>query len=495
MKNKQRYLYSLLSLFVVSAPLYADNSCCFSHQFVPRTITTDLAYTNLLNFYDRHHGKENKNIIYAGTFFYQQSNKSKRLGSAFLLGNTNTSNSTNCRSDCIRVAQDGTGDINSFWLGLANANPANPFNSTFCIRPERKTIGYYGYFYFDLSDWFCGLWFDASSAIVNVRHELNCCESGNTSSACPGIATVGQALNNPLFQFGKFNCSECSIDRHRTGIDDIQLRLGYERCWCDDRFVGGVYVIGTVPTGDAMNAEFIFQPTVGTRHGSAGVGFEADYELWCDSCGDRSLAVLFDANYRYAFKHKERRTFDLCRNGQFSRFLLVVDQSNPAAPMPGVNFLTQDVQVTPGSTVQAWLALHYEHCDYDVEFGYDFYWRQRERLKCPCPISSTIGIFQLGCPGQNCTTASTATIAQGPNQVVADAAFVNLTQNDLNLNSAAGGKALSNKFYLAADINRCANECIDWWAGVGGSYEFVTGKYKCTTLPQWAVFAKFALLF
>lgn len=492
MISKQRFMLSLLFTLVACAPVRADNSCdnCTSHQFVPRTISTDLAYTNLLNFWHRHHDKKDQKIIYAGTFLYQQSSKSKDLGSAFLLGNSN------CKSNCITVAQDGSGDVNSAWLGLANANPANPFASTFCVEPQRKTMGYYGYFYFDLSDWVCGLWMDASSAIINVRHDLNCCEQGNTASTCPGITTVGQALNNPIDQFGKFNCSDCSIDRHRTGVDDIQLRVGYESTFCDDQNIWGVYAIGTVPTGDAANAEYIFQPTVGTRHGSIGLGVEADYQLWCNSCGDRDLALLFDANYRYAFKKNERRTFDLCKNGQFSRFLLVADQADPSSPMPGVNFFTQDVDVTPRSTVQGWLALHYTRCDYNFEFGYNLFWRQQEKLSlCNFCDDRTVGIYQLGCPGQGCTTASAATIAQGANQVVADASFVAITANDLNLNSAAGGKALSNKFYVAAEMNRCASECLDWFAALGTSYEFVTGNYKCTTLPAWALFAKFGLIF
>ena len=497
MIHKQRSMFSLLLLFAACAPVSADNSCntCTSHQFVPRITSTDLTYTNPFVFYDRHHdddNNENKNIIYSGTFFYQRSNKSKDLGSAFLLGSQN--GSSECRSNCINVAQDGSGNISSSWLGLSNTAPAEPFASTFCIEPERKTIGYYGYFYFDLSDWLCGLWIDGASSIVNVRHELNCCENGNTSTAQPGITTVAQALNNPQYLFGKFNCSDCNIDKHRTGIDDFQLRLGYERSWCNDRFIGGIYAIGTVPTGDEMNAEYIFQPVVGSRHGSVGLGIEGDYDLWCNECGDRTLAFLFDANYRYAFKSSERRTFDLCANGQFSRFLEIVTSTATATPLPGVNFLTQSVEVTPRSTVQAWLALHYKRCDYDFEFGYDFFWRQQEKLECACPIAENIGIYQLGCT-QGCTTASTATIAQIPSQIVRDPAFVALSQNDLNLNSAAGGKALSNKFYIAAEMNRCASECLDWFAALGGSYEFVNRTYKCTTLPGWALFAKFGFIF
>jgi hypothetical protein len=504
MISKRNYLFSLSAIFLLHLFLAADScNTCTSHEFIPRLVSTDLTYTNPFVFYDRHHhvnDNETGKIIYSSSFFYQRSTKSKDLGAAFLLGARGNSA---CRSNCITVRQDGTGDVSSYWLGLTNADPADPFASTFCISPERISLGYYGYFYFDLSDWVEGLWIDASSAIVNARHKLNYCENGNTASAIPGISTVYQALNNPAYQFGKFNGDTCEIDKYRTGVDDVQLRLGYERSLCDDAFIGGLYAIGTIPTGDAMNALYVFQPTVGSRHGSIGLGIEGDYTLWTNSCDDQSVAFLFDANYRYALQRWERRTFDLCANGPFSRFLLVARESDPATALPGVNFFTQKVEVTPRSTVQAWLALHYQRCNYDVELGYDFFWRQDEKLcpqdscsdNCRTCFDNTIGIYQLGCPGQNCTSASTATIAQGPDQIVPDATFVTLTAQNLNIASGAAGKALSNKIYAAIAMNRHRSAHSDWFAAFGGSYEFVSNKYACTTLPGWAVFIRFGFIF
>ena len=485
-----KYCKRLCSILLLMSHLaLADNACCESHQFVPRSITTDLAYTDMLNYYERHHNECRDRFIYSGNFIYQKSNKSDALGSAFLLKN-------GC--PCANVAQNSLGlnpptDINSVWLGLANANPNNPFLADFCVEPQRKLFAYYNYLYFDLSNCVCGLWADIAFAVLSVTHNLNFCEQGNTSSLCPELKTVCDALRNPLYNFGKFDCSKCCKDQHRAGVDDIQVRLGYERNWCDDDHLWGVYAIGTIPTGRRPNAEFIFEPLIGSRHGSFGVGGNADYQLWCDGCGDQNLALLFDANYRYVFKRSECRNFDLCNNGAFSRYMLVVNETATDTPMPGINFFTQNVDVTPRSTFQVWLALHYEHCQYDVEVGYNFFWRQQEDIDCVC-FPEDFGIYQLGCTPV-CTSASTATISQGPTQITGDANFVELTANDLNLCSGAADKALSNKFYGIVSTSGCACDCMDWHIGFGGSYEFVNGDYRCATLPYWAVFGQFSLLF
>lgn len=476
-KTYNRILGSMLLLI----QLLDAKECCVSHQFIPRSITTDLVYTDMLNYYQRHNKDEHKRFIYSGNFIYQQSRKSETLGSAFLLKND---------QNCVNVLQNSLGlnpptDINSYWLGLFN-NSGDPFASRFCIEPERKLFAYYNYMYFDLRDLFCGLWADVAFAVLSVKHKLNCCESGNTASSCSDITTVAQALNNSVYNYSKFNCGDACHTLNRAGVDDVQLRLGYEGNWCDDRHIWGLYLIGTIPTGHKPNAEYVFEPLIGSKHGSVGVGFNMDYQM------GNNFTLLFDANYRYALKHHEYRTFDLCKNGAFSRFLLIAKETDPNVAYPGVNFFTQNIEVSPRSTLQAWLALHYERCNYEIEGGYNFFWRQQEQIGCPVAFDQNIGIYGLN--NMPDTSASTATISQGPTQVVRDATFVTLSASDLNLSSGAAARALSNKFYgiVSREGSICA---MDWSVGLGGSYEFVNGTYECSTLPFWAIFGQFSLFF
>ena len=93
---------------------------------------------------------------------------------------------------------------------------------------------------------------------------------------------------------------------------------------------------------------------------------------------------MTDFNYRYVLKHKECRTFDLLPNGPFSRYFLVVDQSAPGLPFPAANITTSKVKYSPRSTIQWWLGLNYEYCDWDFEVGYNLFWRQKEQFKQDC---------------------------------------------------------------------------------------------------------------
>jgi hypothetical protein len=462
------------------------DDCCKSHQFVPRSITTDLVYDDVFNYYERHYNDRQK-FIYSGTVLYQKSKKSDRLGSAFLLKN-------GC--NCVDVTQDSPGDINSVWLGLQNNDPNNPFSSKFCIEPERREVGYHSYWYLNLDEWVCGLWVDVATAVINAVHDLNCCEQGNNATVCPGVTTVSEALSNDLYDFGKFFCGPCGERKSRTGLDDIQVRVGYEHDWCDETMNAGLYLIGTIPTGRKPTAKYVFEPLVGSRNGSIGVGLNGDYQFWCDACGDKSLTLMTDANYRYAFSRDICRTFDLCNNGAFSRFLLLAEQDNPTVPLPGVNFLTQNVDVEQRSTIQWWLAMHYEHCDYDFEFGYNLFWRQKEGLKdCLSAPCKTVGVYDLNCAGSGCTSASTATIGTYATDLVADTTFTSITAQDINVHSGLAGEVLSNKLYAAGAWQGSCCDCFDWLAGLGGSYEFVSDKYACNALPKWAVFGRFSLMF
>ena len=478
-------------LLLMSHLALADNACCESHHFVPRSITSDLTYTNMLNAYARNHSERDK-FTYSGTFSYQRSNKSDRLGSAFLLKD-------NCNCINVKRLSDGKNpptDVNSLWLGLFNKSAdTEKFSSQFCVEPQRSAFAYSSYLYGNLSRLLEGLWLDVAFSVLSVTHRMHCCENGKPATgklSTKGFATVSCALESPLLCFGKFNCGECN-DKHRAGVDDVQVRLGYQRGWSEDRHFAGLYFMGTIPTGRRPDAKYIFEPLVGSRHGSVGIGLNADLHLWSND-EERNLSLLFDTNYRYVFKGSECRSFDLCKNGPFSRHLLVVKEADRAAPTPGINFFTQNVDVTPRSTVQLLLSLHYQHDLYDVEVGYNFYWRQQEEIDCLTCFPENIGIFDLGC--FTCISASTAIISQGTGQFKSDLAFVALKASDLNLVSGAADSALSNKFYGIVSRSGDAGDCMDWRFALGGSYEFVTGgDYKCSTLPYWTVFGQFSLLF
>ncbi len=476
---------SLLIAMSLSTMLMADTPTCASHVFVPRGASTDLAWIDSLTFYNRTREYPNKSYIYSSTTIYQQSRKNKKFSSSFLLGDGNN-------TITVQQAAPGAPVINSLELGLAN--PTTPFASTLTINPTRKQFTYLGNMYFNLGNYWCGLWGDVTFGVTNAHHRLNCCEVGNMGTICPGITNIASALgDNSALNFSKFYCGNCSDGKRRTGFEDIQLRLGYDYMWCDENRIG-VYLIGTVPAGRSPTAEYIFEPLVGSKHASIGVGFLGDYEInWC-GCGDESSLVLMtDFNYRYVLKHKECRTFDLMPNGPFSRYLLVVDSSALGFPFPAANVTTSSVNIKPRGTIQWWVGLNYEYCDWDFELGYNLFWRQKEQLDQSCiPLSTTLGIYNLNGCGISQVTASNATIFSSS---AADSAFIPLTPSNINIASGLAGRLLTNKVYGALSWTGCACDCFEWMAGFGASYEFVSKHDKCAAPSDWAVFAKWAVGF
>lgn len=487
--TSKKFSLFLLSALSIAKPAQAavcepepDVRHCASHVFVPRAASTDLAWIDLLTYYNRTREYPDKKYFFSSMTIYQQSTKAKEFGSAFLLGDG---------VNALTIAQPGAdGTVNSLELGLANAAPATPFESTLTINPTRKQFTYLGNMYVNLDYWWCGLWGDFTFGVTNAEHQLRCCEVGNTSTACPGIYNVGSALAVP--EYSAFYCNKCHTGKRRTGFEDVMLRLGLNWKWCDENNYG-LYIVGTVPAGRSPTAQYIFEPLVGSKHWSVGVGFMGDYEWNWDGCDDTNLTFMTDFYYRFVFKREECRTFDLLPNGPFSRYLLVVDAAHLGDPFPAANVTTSRVDIQPGSTIQLWVGANYQYCDWDLEFGYNLFWRQKEQFKSSCvPLATTVGVYNLNGCGLSPVTASNATMFDSG---TADAVFVPLEQTDINIDSGLAGAALTNKVYGAVSWTGCACDCFEWMAGFGASYEFTSERYRCNALQNWAIFGKWAVGF
>ena len=458
--------------------------------FNPRQVTFDATFELALTNYDVYHPLDCDSECYYGlhlyaTPFYEQSRKSCALARYFLPNGK-------C---AINVREDGTGDVDPLWLGLAGV-PGTPYSSIFGLKPQRKAGGVVLNARVDLGDWadcLCNYWLWINTAVVRAKHNLNVCEVPATQDTCVAGANMCTALNSPTLTAGKISCESLT----RTGLDDIQVKLGYDwyYCGCDQDSHIAPYLIAGIPTGKRPKSEYLFEPLVGSKHGSFGGGLNADANIWAHN--NASIVWMMDFKYRYIFKARERRSIDLCSNLDWSRYLLLANISDPITPIPAINILTTDVHVTPRSEVNFWTALHYERCDWGFELGYNLWWRQREKVSLDgVPAIADLGIFDLaGAAVLNPTSASTATISQsvgGTNPVVSDPTFVTLTIADLNLESAQHPRAVSHKVYAGGDYRCCwcQNEIL---VGVVGSYEFAGTKRNA--LQQWAIFGKLGISF
>jgi len=491
----------------VSDCVVDDNCCekpCHSSTFFrPRPLSQDATLEHALTAYDYYYGDYGSNnckcpwLRFGASLFYYQSVDRSRVAKFFL---------PNCKP-CISVAEQGNADVNSLWFGViappygdnVSASTHQFFESTFKVRPERKVVGVALQGRIDIPDiCLCGsnslknLWLTFFIPVVHVRHQLHMEECFNVAGNLAGHTSLSDALSNCDRVFQRFYCGT----KTRTGVDDFNLKLGWDFMQCDNYHVGAYGVI-FVPTGTRSKSKYAFEPTIGSGKGHVGLGlgFNFDYQIR-NSC-DRSVVWLFDARYAYFLKAKECRTFDLCRNGDWSRNLLLVTPETVANPVPGVNFLTHKVNVTPRSNINLWTAIHYERCDWHFEFGYDFWWRQREKVSFgSCCPQINAGVFDITgmCRETNLTTASNACIAvvDFENKIpTSDAEFVAITASDLDISSAEHPAALSSKIYVAAarDWEICCRP-TSW--GLGVSYE---AAHRRTALSQVGVWLKGAVSF
>lgn len=502
--------------------------------FRPRSAIEDVSlflglnnYNLYSKFYAPHESnceQDNQTVFIAAGAFYQKSTKGEKLARYFLPNN----------KSCASIKEDGSGDIGSLWFELI-APGKSLYDSTFTLRPERSIVGAY----FNYHQFFCcnqRLWLDVKMAAYQAKHKLRPCENVSTGPGIvPGISNALDYLSSDTLCFGKIgNCTS-----KVTGFDDIEVKLGYEVYTCDRSQIS-LYASGLIPSANKArpHARHLFEAIVGRGHGGVGGGFNGGINFW--DCGDSSLALMADFSYQYLFKRCECRSFDLCANGDWSRYLKVINNNTPPLDdmtiymdrisptlntmtdsRPAINYLTQSTEVTLRSVIDFWTALHYQHCNWNIELGYNLWWRQSEKVCIKRRDGDLgVGIFNLNntppaptyvystdiqTPG----TASTATISQsrtlngtGTNNVLTDLAitpasngialptFIQLNTANFNLTSASHPSCLTNKIYgaLSYDIRR---SCVPFNVGLGGSYEFADRK----ALSQWGVWGNFQVMF
>ncbi len=440
----KRSLSIVFILILLSSSSILSESSCHSHStFIPRDITTNNLIQHTLTLYWWYrviHEKHDAFITVQASPFVQRSTNGDEIARFFLP----------CNQCDVSVKEDGTGDIASLWLNLM-APDGQFFDGSFSINPRRTLIGAYINIRINWQPKVgAHLWSDIAFAAMKSKHELRLCECPSTSAgvACD-VATICQALNQEDWEFGRF----CPETQTTSGIDNVEFKFGYDWLFRGQDAPDHIspYFTATAPTGKSGSAECLFEPAVGGKITGVGFGVIFDYMLYDFDDDEQELAILSDFKYLYGLTSCEKRSFDLCKNGDWSRYLQVAHKDAPSNSLPGINLFTQDVQVRLRSRIDWWVAAHYRHKNWDIEVGYDLWWQQQERVTL-CDLPTGFGIYDM--PGDcdiNPTTASCATMCQSLvyNPIQSDATFVELNVCDLDIESGTMPRSLTNSVYGA----------------------------------------------
>ncbi len=419
-------LIPILSLY--SSSTMQGNSCYPRSIFVPRQLSYNPILENALVIDAQH--TEMWDYVFSVKPIYTQSVGSK-FQEYFTIGHK-------CSLD---VQEDGSGDISSLWFNVVSSDDTF-YSSQLSFRPKRQTYG--GLFYFAAQLPY-NFQLTINTALVTARNNMNICEKSiQNLGTCDGYDTVTQSFANCERFFGRI----CGAQT-KTGLDDIQVKLLYN-FYKTNSWYGDVYGLLGIPTGNGSKAKYLFEPLVGSKHVQLGLGTNAQWNIMVNDYGTFSL--LGEAKYRYGFRAKECRSFDLKNNGQWSRYMLFVDESDKYSFFPAINDLTFKAEVTPQSSFDLYLAAHFNRKAWNVELGYDLWYRSAEKISLCCNQLPTVGIADLrGIAAQDPQSASTAHISQGIepdiNQMISDASFVPVTLADINLCSGAQASSLSNAVY------------------------------------------------
>lgn len=121
------------------------------------------------------------------------------------------------------------------------------------------------------------------------------------------------------------------------GLDDIQFKLAYDILMLEDSHATA-YLVGTAPTGNRPQSSY--QPHVGSKNGSFGLGLNVD--MVAGEIGNYELSLLGDLKYLYFFGSV-------------------------------INCLATPVAC--GNTINLWAALLLPVHNSTIELGYEFWWR------------------------------------------------------------------------------------------------------------------------
>ncbi len=444
-------------------------TCGVATYFSPRSITNDLTYRNSNTFFQRFRGDASCAFFSLdSTFLYQQNRKTALLGRGYFGENPLT-------------FAEQCAPVNSLNLGLGSKQPEG-FCSTVRLSPKRKVFAWLPQLIFKLDSFCEGVWADFAFAVTMVDHRTCLFEQRVTPGDLKNEPTAVQEALNALTVFPS--------SHGHTGIDDIQVRIGYLMNYCEDDMIS-FSVLGNIPTGKQFDDAVWFQPTIGTRRGGIGGGFMFNSTLWSSEFSEEIL-LMGEIKYLHSFSTTQRRQFDL-KNGPLSRFLLVSPQDNPDDPISGIHILRACVKVEPQHTLEWWIALHYSCACWGFEAGYNLWYRSQEELKVPDSAFNfkNRGIFDMTrCT--NRTSHSTAKISDAFGEGTPDTRFVKLSVKDVNKCSAIGRKALSSTF--SGTVTYASSWCdFPISFAFGARYELAAPKHHTSALENWGVFGKISL--
>lgn len=378
------------------------------------------------------------------------------------------------------------------------------YTGTICFSMREASVGlglHYKQRFAWTDDETRGWWFSLSSPIQRVSNKVTMYENSNSAdlAATSTITSMCAAFNQPAWNYGRI---AANTNMNKTGLADIELKLGYEWLLCDTCHFAS-YFGALLPTGNKPCGRYLFEPIVGHgKHWGAMWGAEGGFQIWEQEEHDRTISVEYAIHSQYLFKNTQRRSFDL-KNNPWSRYLLAYANYEDAVnnvTTPGINLFTRDVKVTPRFSHNLTAAAVFTSGGFQGEIGTNVFCRQSECVKLACPWATGVNAPALIGetpsfinPLQVISGNELAQCSEVDGSVQANYERYAIKACDLDLGSATHPAILSYMIHGALGYRWDDREYPIHING-GASYEFA-GKNVNTILNRWTIWGKIGFAF
>jgi hypothetical protein len=464
--------------------------------------------------------------------FYQSSASDGDLGKYFGVTNRRSNGRlddyiyvSNSASDRHLYTHDILMDCNTETDAVVAAS--NTFIQKIIFQPYQNSYGLRLDWHQKLDKLINGLYFEVNMPVVHVKHSMGYTNVYSTTqnlvSASTPITFNGTAISLEDYLTGNVvNDSTATTSHHQaalthykihngqsqTGIADLNLVLGYNFLYQEDNHIG-INVIFTIPTGNTPDGEYRWEPVVGNGgHFAFGLGFDSAFEIW--KSNNKSLDLSIAMNYKYLFESTEKRTVDFKYSNTtdftnqntrvfWGPYVLGGSRGDTTAT-PLANFLTQDLEITPGSQLDAMLMLSFNCGNWTFDLGYELYAKEEESLELKHTWSTgTYGIaswyWDTNDAFMDGSTATNETIYRGYSATTYSSGYdltqVTIEQAHLLHGDAATPSQLTQKIF--GSVGYAFNKWkYPLMLGLGGSYEFTSEN---SALELWALWFKLGIDF
>ncbi|MCF7800097.1 hypothetical protein K9M16_03820 [Candidatus Babeliales bacterium] len=467
------------------------------------------AATNKTFLLPRSHGV-NKAMEYTTWNELINMDKEDRFGANFQVigfyqGSTN---------DATRGKYFGVNDKNNFTFGDGTTRDVNAqyiihnYNATddlatLNIKAEQQAAGAKIFYYQDLEKLIKGLYLKANLPIVWVSNDTNFGAS-SVSGTVFGTANTNvlnyfkgtyaaPAANNYQEALTK---SKINGSQSKTGVADIDIVLGYKFLDKADYHLS-INLGFTIPTGTKASGTYLWEPIVGNgQHWAFGGGLDFGATLW--EKNDQNIKFELALDYRYVFENSEIRPINFKSgtitglSANWNHYYLVGKVGEYAKP--AANITTLRVNVEPGSQLDGIAAFRYNNGGFNIELGYNLFWKDSESVKSKDTLASAYGLIVTTADLDSGTILDTAVAnwydADGVAATWTSGDAKQLANSDLDFQGAASESQLTNKIYGGVGYI-FKNWEYPMMLGLAGHYEFASRS----GVENWGLWGKIGVGF